>query len=252
MNRTIACSHLRACALLFLFASFAIPSSLHAQAVKDPAAISAINTALMSMGGQPAFAAIQDAVVTAQIRGADGQPTTFTWKSIGMSLRAEVAAPTGLTISTAQGGTGYLEDVSGAVTSMDGRLANSTFPHHLPGVALLFLLNAPDRNISVISDNPDNPNLVHVRSVQVLSDQSTVTETQQDWYIDLTTGLPVRMDYVIPAQSGEDTSGTVTFTSWQRSATVLVPQVLQDVQGTITVGVPQFNQGLSTAIFTLP
>jgi hypothetical protein len=227
---------------------------LQAQATKDPAAVSAINTALTSMGGQPAFAAIQDAVITAQAQDADGQPTSpqFTWKSIGVSLRTETTSPDGNTITTAQGGAGYLEDSSGAVSSMDQRLANSIFPHHLPGVILLYLLNAPDRSLSVISDTGATQNLVHVQSVQILSDQTTVSETQQDWYIDMNTGLPTRVDYVIPGQSGSDATGTVQFTSWQKTATVLIPQVLQDVQGTILVGTPAFNQGLSTAILTLP
>ena len=231
---------------LVLALTWPLGSALHAQATKDPAAVSAINTALASMGGQPALAAVQDAVVTAQIQGAaDGQPgtTQFTWKSIGLALRTEATASSGNTISTSQGGIGYIEDATGTVSSMDQRLGHSIFPHHLPGIALLYLLNAPDRSLSIISDTSATPNLVHVLSVQVLSDQSTVYETQQDWYIDMSLGLPTRVDFVIPAPSGPDGTGSVQLISWQKTSTLLMPLTIEVTEngGTpsaISVGTP--------------
>jgi hypothetical protein len=243
-------------ALLFFLATAC--ATAHPQASKDPAAISAVENALTAMGGDPAFSAIQDVTVSAQAQDANGQAALpdMTWKSMGMSIRTEVTTEAGTSITTAENGAGFVEDVSGTVLASDTRLANSAFPHHLPGIVLHSLLSAPDRSLAIVSDTNDE-SIVHIRSVRVLSDQTVVPETQEDWYVDLNTGLPSRVDFVIPATSGSDVTGSVNFVSWQKTSTVLIPQTIQDVQNdaiqdTFVLGAPAFNQGLTDANFQLP
>jgi hypothetical protein len=209
------------------------------------------------MGGTFASGAIQDADVSGQPLDANGQPTSpqFRWKTIGMSVRSEVTSQGGTSISTAQSGNGCIEDSSGLASAMDPRLANSMFPSHLPWLMLQILLKATDRPLVVISDT-GSQTMVHLQSVKLASDQTPISETRQDWYVDMTTGLPTRVDYVIPSSSGSDGTGTDQFTSWQKRATVLIPQLIQITQNgnslsTVSLGAPSFNQGLAPSMFQL-
>jgi hypothetical protein len=92
-----------------------------------------------------------------------------------------------------------------------------------------------------------------------MSDPTLTPVTQQDWYVDMNTGLPTRVDYYLPniTNSALDGTATILFTSWQKTPTILVPQTIQMLTNgtqvsTVTLGIPQFNQGLSATIFQLP
>jgi hypothetical protein len=113
--------------------------------------------------------------------------------------------------------------------------------------------------LSVIQDAGAAANIVHVRFLQQMSDPTLTPLTQQDWYIDTNLGLPNRVDYYLPnvTNPAQDGTATILFTSWQKTTTVLIPQTFQMLNngtqaGTLGLGVPQFNQGLSPSIFQLP
>jgi hypothetical protein len=230
-----------------------------ALAQQDPAAVSAVQLALSSMGGPSNFSAVRDTVMTAQTLDRNGQSAApqITWKTSGLSVRCETTFPSGTSIYTVQNGIGHAKDTSGSVSAMEPRMASSIFPPDLPGVVLLYLLNAADRTLTIVSDNGSNPSMIHIQSVKLASDQTPISETQQDWYVDTKTGLPTRVDYVIPNSSAPDGSGTIQFTSWQKTSTLLVPQTLQTSQNgspptTLVLGAPSFNQGLAASLFQLP
>jgi hypothetical protein len=245
--------------LIVLICALGWVPGANAQAQQDPVAISALQTALIAMGGSATFNAIQDATVSGQAEDSNGQPISplITWQSIGIAIRSQVTSSAGTTINAAQNGVGYIESPSGSVSAMDTRTANSMFPPDLPGVMLNYLLNAPNCSLAIISDSNGNPSVIHVQAVMLASDQTPITETQQDWYIDTTTGLPTQVIYVIPNASGPDGTGTFQFTSWQKTPTVLIPQTIQmslnaGSPTAIVLAAPSFNQGLSTSIFQLP
>lgn len=142
---------------------------------------------------------------------------------------------------------------------MDARLALTLFPFDIPGAVLNYLLNAPNDTLTVVQDSGANPNIVHVRSLIQMSDPTLTPVTQQDWYIDMTTGLPSRVDYYLPNATNPALDGTATilFNSWQKTPTVLVPQTYQLLNNgtavdSVALGVPVFNQGLTASIFQLP
>jgi hypothetical protein len=140
---------------------------------------------------------------------------------------------------------------------MDTRTANSMFPPDMPGIVLSYLLNASNCSLTIVNDNGANPTVVHIQAAMLGSNQTPISETQQDWYVDTTTGLPTQVNYVIPSTSGPDQSGTIQFTSWQKTPTVLVPQTIQMSQNggspnTMNLAIPSFNQGVSSSIFQLP
>jgi hypothetical protein len=249
-----------------VFAILACPIHAFAQdgsgsnPLQDPNAVSAVNTALISMGGATAYSSIQDATVTGQTNAPDSLPTgQITWQTIGVSIRSATTSQSATTVYAVQSGSGSVEDASGSVAPMDARQALTIFPYHLPGVVLLYLLNASDRSLSVIQDTGTTPNIVHVRSLKQMSDPTLTPVTQQDWYIDMSTGLPSRVDYYLPnvADPTQDGTATILFTSWQKTPTVLMPQTLQiqnngSPLNSVTLSAGQFNQGLSATIFQLP
>jgi hypothetical protein len=219
--------------------------------------------AITSVGGATSFASIQDVAVTAQtyaLRSPSSLPTgQVTWMTIGMSTRCATTARSGKSIFTVQNGTGSVEDASGDAYPMDSRLAQTISPYHLAGVALLNLLKASDESLAVVQDSGANTNVVHVRFQKHMSDPSLTPVTQQDWYIDMTTGLPARVDYYLQdiTNPSLDRTATVLFSSWQKTPSILMPQTLRTLNnGTavnnLTLGTPQFNQVLSASIFQLP
>lgn len=90
--------------------------SANAQAQQVSVAIASLQTALNSMGGAPAFSAIQDATVSGQTLDGNDQPTSpqITWESIGIAIRSAVTSQTGTSSYTAQKGIGYIENPSGS------------------------------------------------------------------------------------------------------------------------------------------
>lgn len=231
--------------------------------LQDPIAVAAVNLAITSLGGTASFGSIQDATVTAQTTtpsSPNSAPTgQITWMTIGMSIRSATTSQSGNSTFTVQNGKGSVEDASGSVSPMDSRLALTLFPFHLPGAVLLNLLNAANDSLSVVQDTSSTPNIVHVRSLIQMSDPTLTPVTQQDWYIDTNTGLPTRVDYYLPNTTNPSLDGTATilFTSWQKTPSILMPQTMQTqtngtAANTITVGTPQFNQGLTASIFQLP
>lgn len=259
--------HPRITVLFLLTLTIGLYSSAQSSSVtaplRDPAAVSAVNMAITSMGGTYSFSSIKDARVTAQAYTPNSINTAssgqITWMTIGTSIRSVTTAQSGNSAYADQNGAGLVEDASGNVSPMDSRMALTLFPYHLPGVVLFNLLNASNESLSVVQDAGASTTIVHVRFLQQLSNSSLIPLTQQDWYIDMTTGLPSRVDYYLPNTTSPSLDGTATvlFTSWQKTPTILMPQTLQTLnngtaQSTITVGVPQFNQGLSASIFLLP
>jgi hypothetical protein len=197
-------------------------------ALQDPAAVSAVKMAIMSMGGTTSFRSIKDATVTAQanppnplMNAPAGQ---ITWMTIGMSIRSATTTQSEKSVYTVQNGKGLVEDASGKVTPMDSRLALTLFPFHLPGAVLLNLLNTSNESMSVVQDAGASTNIVHVRFQEQMSDPSLAPVTQQDWYIDMRTGLPSRVDYYLPNITNPSLDGTATilFTSWQKTPTILM------------------------------
>ena len=215
------------------------------------------------MGGTYLFGSIKDATVTAQAHAPNSMNSAstgqITWMTIGTSIRSVTTSKSGNSAYTDQNGAGVVQDASGNVSPMDSRLALTLFPYHLPGVVLFNLLNASNESLSVVQDTSASPNIVHVRFLQQLTDSALIPLTQQDWYIDMRTGLPSRVNFYLPDVTNPSLDGTATilYTSWQKTSTILIPETLQTLNnGTatsaITIGETQFNRGLSASIFQLP
>jgi hypothetical protein len=245
----------------FLLSLACVASAQSPSAVKrDQAAVQVLAQALNEMGGQSAFSSIQDVIVQGQMQSptSSNTPEQITWKNRGMSMRYEYSAQDGKSVAIFDHGKGHRRDSSGNISEMDHRTSLTLFPTHLPGVALLSLLDSPDRSLSVIPTTDSESNMVHVRSEKQMAKPGFSRITRQDWYFDQTTGLPIRVDYYLPDLKNQrfDGTATVLYTGWQTASSIQIPrtmQILYDgvLQSTVTVGAPSFNQGLSASDFQL-
>ena len=146
------------------------------------------------------------------------------------------------------------------VTPMDSSFAVTLFPYHLPGEVLLYLLSAADRSLRIVSDNGTDDNLIHVQTESQAVDSTLTAFTLQDWYFDPRTGLPSRVDYVLPGSASSNSNGTasIVFLSWQKTPASLVPQSIQlsvkrhNYRDRKSSGLLSTTFGLTTAIFQLP
>lgn len=229
-------------------------------AAKDSQAVATISMALTAMGGESAFAAIQDTTVSGEAAPSDpsASPSQFIWKNMGISIRHEYAMPDGTHISTVNHGKGRRQEPSGKVTPIDIRAGLTIFPYHMPGTVLLSLLNAADRSLAVITDPSDDGALLHIQSIQSLSKPLLNPVTRQDWYFDPTTSLPVRVSFYLPDLRNQRLDGTATivFSSWQTISGIQVPKSMQllfdgSLQETFSLGTPVFNQGLQASTFQI-
>ena len=231
-----ACIFLLTVGLLFMCNESASgQTAVQAVATKDPQAVAALNLALTALGGPTAFAAIQDSTVSGQSQPSDPSLPTdqFIWKSVGMAIRQEYAMSDGTHISAVIQGKGQSKDPSGQIAPIDGRASLTIFPYHLPGVVLLSLLNSANATLSLISDPTNDGNLIHVRSIRLLSHPLLSPLTRQDWLFDPVSGLPVRVSFCLPDLKSQrlDGTATVTFTGWQSASSVTVSRSRKFGQG---------------------
>jgi len=227
---------------------------------RDQTAVQTVTQALNAMGGLAAWSQVTDATVKGQFQSPASSDTheRVTWKSRGMSIRYEYSSPDGKSVAVVDQGKGHRQDSTGNVTEMDHRVSLTLFPAHLPGVALLSLLNSPDRSLSVVPATGSESNTIHVRSEKQMAKPGFSRITRQDWYFDLTTGLPIRVEFYLPDLKNQrfDGTATVTYTRWQTASSIQIPQTMQILydgvlQSTVSLGAPSFNQGLSVSDFQL-
>jgi hypothetical protein len=231
------------------------------QAVKkDSLAASVVDTALTAMGGRSAIASIQDVTITGQSQSSDpNKPDDrLVWKSKGMSIRYENTTQDGHSIVVVHRRNGSRQDSSGKVNAMAHRVSITLFPSHLPGTVLLSLLNSPDCSLSVVDDPNSESNTTHIRSEKQMAQKGFTRLTRQDWYFDRSTGLPVRVEFYLPDMKNQQLDGTATvvYTEWQTVSSILIPRSLQllydgNLQSTVTLETPTFNQGIPASAFQL-
>jgi hypothetical protein len=103
-----------------------------------------------------------------------------------------------------------------------------------------------------------DPQYIHVSAMQQLQDSTKSYLTQQEWEFDPATGLPVRVTFCLPDIRNQlhDGQATIAYTAWQNTSGAVFSQTLQlftdgNLQSTITLQTPVFDQGLTASDFQL-
>jgi hypothetical protein len=197
-------------------------------APRDDSAVAAVNQALAAMGGSVAWAPVSDAVVTGNCLPVSKNATSANvrWTVQGPEFRYET--------DTDNAGPMYLSGHGAAVMAasagslqLDPQYYSSQQAFHLPGLPLLSALNNPAISMSYIGqETDDGVSSVHISFVQRAA-AATLTGSQQDWWFDSTTGLPLRVVYSLPTQTdGVFMSMSWAFGGWSAEGQLVVPHLL--------------------------
>jgi len=244
--------------LLFLVA---LSSDLAGQtpAGRDAAAVKFANQAVAAMGVMSPWSQIKDAVVSGNCTAPQeqgGASSNFRWTNSGKEFRQETDTVNGGPVYLSVHGKPNISDNNGSLV-----LASTYFgrmkPYHLPGLTLKDSLNDPSvAFLSVTSDTLNGSPATHLRMREEFAHIKLIG-SDQDWWFDTVTGLPLRVEYNLPTQT-ESLYVQLhwDFSNWSLEGTVLVPHLLTQSmsQGdlllqTCKVGTVSFNTNPAAKLF---
>jgi hypothetical protein len=114
---------------------------------------------------------------------------------------------------------------SGTSIALTNETAELLKPYHLPGQVLLNDLNDRDYYVKVVGrESVQGVNAIHLRVVRYLA-QYVEKDSTQDWWLDSSTNLPIKVTYLTPGQQIEAyMPTTLIYSSWSaESGRLLVP-----------------------------
>jgi len=226
---------------------------------RDASAVAALQSTIAALGGQAAVSQITDSVATGTtILAGNGPSRAFTWKTLGAEFRYETTIGGDFLVFVSGHGT-PANAKNGAVTALPIHVSLAAPAYHNP--ALLLSAEVNDRTYTLIAMGngtlPNGQPAVHVQTISnAFPEISTVT--QQDWYLDPNTQIPLRVEYCSPATDSPTDClfSAIDYSAYQNTSGVLVPQVMAlSVNGaafsTSTITGTAFNVGLSPSDFSL-
>lgn len=238
----------------------AFAASLPTPAKKDPVALNYIQAALTAMGGSAAVAQVQDSVISGTITPTTGswvQPASFIWKTSGSEFRTEISRSSGDQIFVSGHGKPAVSR-NGTVANLYYHVSMVADPFQLP--ALVLASKLADPQVSIFSVGSTSLAGKAVFKVQTSSSRNAAQTaiTQQIWYFDTSTGLPLRVEYRIPAAENMEqwTDAATDYSAYQQIEGLLVPfQMTYSEDGspleTLSVSQVNFNVGSQPSEFDL-
>jgi hypothetical protein len=225
---------------------------------RDSAAISTLQSAITALGGSNAVAAIQDCILTGSTNS-NGMSRTFKWTIAGSEFRQEMATANGATGVFVSGHGSPAWTLNGNTAALNYHVARANPPLYLPPYVLFQELSNPIytlKYVGVVQLNGKNALQVHISDD---SDSVGTLVTQQEWYFDSVSFMPLRVQFREPANENAANYINATFDFSQFGAinSVLVPSAISysnDNGGnrTITIGAVTFNSGVSQSLFDPP
>jgi hypothetical protein len=234
-------------------------------AQRDPQAIAALQQAIAALGGQAAINSLQNSVAIGAITPASAanwiEPGNFKWEDDfsggSYEFRDELVA-NGITkvYASGHGHPAFNNGLQNLARSSYTSMANP--PFHLPGVLLLRELGNSLCAIQFIETTTVvGSSVVHVRTT-IVGDAVQTTLSQQDWYLDTVSGLPLRVVYRVPSNGNalEYDVTTTDFSNYRAVSGIAVPFTMVTSLGgtnlcTATISSISFNVPLSSSDFDL-
>jgi hypothetical protein len=197
---------------------------------RDQSAVQAFAQAVNAMGGAASWAQIGDTQMTGVCSVPDseiGGPQTNSsvrWATEGKEFRYETDTQNNGPVYLSGHGNPNIAYASG-IQSLSFEYGLRRRPFHLPGLLVAKALSRDATNSLVVlgTDSIDGIKALHIRSVEYQG-PTTLQASQQDWWIDIGSGLPVQVTYLLPT---EDNSHylhlTASYGGWTQLGNVLVP-----------------------------
>lgn len=226
--------------------------------VRDPQAVAIVEQALAALGGFDVHQQFRTAVIRGTARVSDSQDVaTFLWEDdfTGNSpeFRKETHSGDSVRIFVSGHGT-PTRNHDGKARQLAPQSALSAPPFYLPGVVLTRETRNQSYSVRLIQ-GPGDGGLVHVRMSLELN-QVTVPFGVQDWYFDPVSGLPVRVQYMLPntEKLGGLTPATIEFSDFRSTVGITVPfqitsRAADNKVRSYTITGVQINVNIDTARF---
>lgn len=199
---------------------------------RDPKAVSTVQAAINALGGSAAIAQAQTWQIQGQTQDTmpDGTTAsgTFTWETNGTDFRmAYTMGQTSGYMVTGQGNPAYVTTGSNgtAVAAPQFVVAATFIPALVAPLLSQQLANAEcplvyDGSIKLGSE------VVTVVKTRLMSSwKASVRVTEQTWYFDTMTNLPVKIDFLLPSQISPLVSiqASIALSNYQQVSGVLYP-----------------------------
>lgn len=197
----------------------------HPETGQEASAILA--AAIAAMGGQDAWGSVSDTTATGSCAGsgrADDMQVTFRWITARDQFCYE-SDPEHHSAVMLSGHGRPSRAGSGTSIALTNETAELLKPYHLPGQVLLNDLNDRDYYVKVVGrESVQGVNAIHLRVVRYLA-QYVEKGSTQDWWLDSSTNLPIKVTYLTPGQQIEAyMPTTLIYSSWSaESGRLLVP-----------------------------
>jgi hypothetical protein len=197
-------------------------------------------SALTAMGGSSAWSGVADATVTGSCSPLNSErpanATPIRWVISGDQFRYENGSPTESNVMLSGHGKPSMASPSGS-DPLTSETAELQKPFHLPGLVFSRILSDQRYRIQIVQDaGSESSAHIHISRYQFGIQQPG---SQQDWWIDRASLVPLKVRFKIPGQAVESYMDmTYTFSGWNKISGVTVPQQL--------VAMNEFGTGTET------
>jgi len=244
------------CSALSLELSAQNPSSVQ----KDAAAVNTLQVAIQALGGNSAVLGINDSVITGTLTPTKGswmQPATFVWKTSGQEFRYEMQFQSSTQVFASGHGRPVVSKKAG-VKPLFYHIVYGALPFHVPALVLLSKVADPDTALANAGPGAALGKAAAKVQVNTGTDKPTLSVTQQLWYIDAGSGLPLRVEYRAPQDTNMASWVDIAmeFGDFRQINGVLVPFAITTYEDGIAVSLlsvdsVQFNVGVAPSEFDL-
>lgn len=249
-----------ALSLTLLITSFVGAQTPNPTPVKNATALAEIEAAITAMGGDAAAIQISDSVVTGTITPTTGswvKPATFIWKTSGPEFRYEIQRDSGNQIFASGHGKPAVSR-NGNIKPLFYHMIYGGLPFHLPMIILATKIT--DSTTSLTDAGTVTVLAKSAYKVQINTGTNSVdaSTTQQVWYCEATSHLPLRVEYRLPEATDMNqwTDAAAEFSDFRPVNGVLIPFTMTYYQGGVALSVlsistVNFNVGIDPAEFDL-
>lgn len=256
---------LKRLAVLFGFVSlsssvFAQQPSSQSPPVRDPQAITVVQSAIAAVGGPSAAAAIQDFSVQGTERyvtDPDPNPATFSWQNSGAEFSYTVQNSNGT--YTALSGHGIPAQLKhGNWIPLPPYVARAELAFHNPIFVLYAELQNQNYSFQYVGVGTVEGNAaIHIHAADN-SDSIGQLVTPQEWYFDPATFLPMRVEFKAPDERNAQGSTPVSeeFSNYQTASGFVIPYQIKIQIGPqllmANISSATVNSGLPASTFDPP
>ncbi len=225
---------------------------------RDLAVLATLQESVAALGGA---AGIQDCTATGTISSAttDGNETgSFTWQWANGEFNFTTVFPD-YTESLVTGHGTPADTINGSTRKLYAHVTEAVFPAHLLAPVLQQVISNNSYSVTLVGPAVVNGTAVTQVKVSLATDPITNSVTQQTWSISTETGLPIHVDYVVPAFDNADSLGeaAVDLSAYRSFSGILVPTQLAfyafgEPQVVANVSSVTFNSGIPASTFDAP